>query len=266
VTEIVSIHSVRGGTGKSNLTANLAATLASHGQRVAIIDTDVQSPGIHALFGLEGDQITHSLNDFLAERCTIADAAIEVGVRLEGTADGLDGRGRIHLVPSSLEAGSIARMLREGYDVSLLAEGVREIGDALALDTLLIDTHPGLNEETLLAITLSGTIVIVMRPDRQDFQGTAVTVEVARKLEVPRIVMVANKVPGQVDGDGLAAQIETSYGVAPTVLLPHSDELMLLGSGGLLCHEAADLEWSQGVGKVAAAIGGRKISSVPQIS
>ncbi len=67
MTEIVSIHSFRGGTGKSNLTANLAATLASQGQRVAIIDTDVQSPGIHALFGLEGDQITHSLNDFLAE-------------------------------------------------------------------------------------------------------------------------------------------------------------------------------------------------------
>lgn len=263
MTEIVSVHSFRGGTGKSNLTANLAATLAAAGQRVAIIDTDVQSPGIHALFGLTGEQITHSLNDFLAERCEIADAAIEVGATLSGTADGLDGRGRIHLVPSSMEAGSIAQMLREGYDVSLLAEGVREIGESLALDTLLIDTHPGLNEETLLAITLSGTIVVVLRPDRQDFQGTAVTVEVARKLEVPRIVMVANKVPDQIDRDGLAAQIDSAYGAELAATLPHCDELMLLGSDGLLCHKAPDLEWSQGVAQVAATLGGRKADRIP---
>ena len=56
MTEVVSIHSFRGGTGKSNVTANLAATLAKSGKRVGIIDTDVQSPGIHALFGLEGGQ------------------------------------------------------------------------------------------------------------------------------------------------------------------------------------------------------------------
>jgi MinD-like ATPase involved in chromosome partitioning or flagellar assembly len=262
MTDIVSIHSFRGGTGKSNLTANLAATLASRGKRVAIIDTDVQSPGIHALFGLEGTDVTHSLNDYLAERCSISDAAIEVGVRLEGTADGLDGRGRIHLVPSSMEAGSIARMLREGYDVSLLADGVRQIGEELALDTLLIDTHPGLNEETLLAITLSGTIIIVLRPDRQDFQGTAVTVEVARKLEVPRILMVANKVPTGIDDTELGQQITGAYGAELVATLPHCDELMLLGSHGLLCHEQGELEWSQSVGSIADALQGQTVSAL----
>ena len=51
--KIVSVHSYRGGTGKSNLTANLAACLAAAGKRVAVVDTDIQSPGIHMLFGLE---------------------------------------------------------------------------------------------------------------------------------------------------------------------------------------------------------------------
>jgi septum site-determining protein MinD len=41
-----------------------------------------------------------------------------------------------------------------------------------------------LNEETLLSILISDTLVLILRPDQQDFQGTAVTVEVARKLKI----------------------------------------------------------------------------------
>ena len=52
MTQIVSIHSYRGGTGKSNLTANLATTMALLGKRVGIVDTDIQSPGIHILFNV----------------------------------------------------------------------------------------------------------------------------------------------------------------------------------------------------------------------
>lgn len=59
---IISIHSFRGGTGKSNTTANVAAILAAQGRRVAVIDTDIQSPGIHILFGLAGEAITALLN------------------------------------------------------------------------------------------------------------------------------------------------------------------------------------------------------------
>ncbi len=62
---IISVHSFRGGTGKSNTTANVAAELARKGQRVGVIDTDIQSPGIHVLFGLAGESITASLNDYL---------------------------------------------------------------------------------------------------------------------------------------------------------------------------------------------------------
>jgi MinD-like ATPase involved in chromosome partitioning or flagellar assembly len=253
MTEVVSIHSFRGGTGKSNVTANVAATLARSGKRV---DTDVQSPGIHALFGLAGGEPGASLNDFLAGRCGIGAAAVEVGSSLPGTADGTGELGRVYLVPSSMDAGAIAQVLREGYDVSLLAEGIRTIGDELALDALLIDTHPGLNEETLLAITLSSAIVVLMRPDRQDFQGTAVTIEVARKLGVPRILLVANKVPAGIDREDLARQVAGSYETDLVAALPHSDALMAMGSAGVFCHEAPGEEWSAEIVKVAGALNG----------
>ena len=60
---IVSVHSIRGGTGKSNTTANIAAVLASQGKRVGVIDGDIQSPGIHTIFGLSGSDVTTTLND-----------------------------------------------------------------------------------------------------------------------------------------------------------------------------------------------------------
>ena len=75
---IVAVHSFRGGTGKSNTTANLAILLALEGKRVGVIDTDIQSPGIHILFGLDEDAIGHSLNDYLWGKCDISAAAHDV--------------------------------------------------------------------------------------------------------------------------------------------------------------------------------------------
>jgi MinD-like ATPase involved in chromosome partitioning or flagellar assembly len=65
----------------------------------------------------------------------------------------------------------------------------------LSLDVLLIDTHPGLNEETLLSIVISDILVVVMRPDKQDYEGTGITVTVARELKVPNLMLIVNKAP-----------------------------------------------------------------------
>ncbi|HLY14612.1 MAG TPA: P-loop NTPase, partial [Candidatus Limnocylindrales bacterium] len=80
VATVVSIHSFRGGTGKSNTTANLAAIYAHRGLRVGVIDTDIQSPGIHALFGLRGEEVEASLNDFLWHDRPIEEVAQDVTV------------------------------------------------------------------------------------------------------------------------------------------------------------------------------------------
>src|SRR5207247_10954991 len=117
VATIVSVHSFRGGTGKSNTTANLAAILAERGQRVGVIDADIQSPGIHVILGIAGDEVTASLNDFLWGSGTLSSVAQDVTDR-----QGAELAGRIFLIPSSMEPGQIARVLREGYDAQRLAE------------------------------------------------------------------------------------------------------------------------------------------------
>src|SRR3990172_2083347 len=157
--KIISIHSFRGGTGKSNTTANVSALLAAGGRRVGVIDTDIQSPGIHVLFGMTEEDMQHSLNDFLWGKCDIEQAAHDVTPRL-----GADIRGKVFLIPSSIKAGEIARILREGYDVGLLNDGFHRLVEDLNLDVLMIDTHPGLNEETLLSIAISDALAIILRP------------------------------------------------------------------------------------------------------
>lgn len=57
----VCTHSCRGGTGKSNLTANLALCAAEQGKRVAVLDTDLRSPGAHFYFGFREGEIRLTL-------------------------------------------------------------------------------------------------------------------------------------------------------------------------------------------------------------
>jgi MinD-like ATPase involved in chromosome partitioning or flagellar assembly len=225
---IVSVHSYRGGTGKSNTTASLAALLAAAGRRVGVIDTDIQSPGIHILFGLDEKAIRHSLNDYLWGTCRIEDAAHDVTGSL-----GRSVPGAVFVIPSSMKAGDIARVLREGYDVGMLRDGFHEAVEALKLDVLMIDTHPGLNEETLLSIAISDTLLIVLRPDQQDYQGTSVTVEVARKLDVPALFLVVNKVPAVFDAGEVRTRVQETYNAPVAAVLPHADEMMVLGSNGI---------------------------------
>jgi len=226
--QIVAMHSFRGGTGKSNITANLATLLASAGRRVGVIDTDIQSPGIHVLFGLDKASIRHALNDYLWGTCDIAQTAHDVTPPLSGARSG-----HVFLIPSSLKVGEITRVLREGYDVSRLNDGFQDLIKTLALDVLLIDTHPGLNEETLLSIAVSDALVIILRPDQQDYQGTGVTVEVARRLDVPRLMLIVNKVPTVFDVADVKTQVEHAYHCEMAAVLPHAEEMMALASAGI---------------------------------
>jgi MinD-like ATPase involved in chromosome partitioning or flagellar assembly len=225
---IISVHSFRGGTGKSNTTANLCAVLAERGYRVGVIDTDIQSPGIHVIFGFEQPADQPTLNQFLQGECEIEEAAYDVTAAL-----GAPLAGRIFLVPSSSRAGDIAQVLREGYDPGTLNDGFQRLIAALDLDILLIDTHPGLNEETLLSIAISDTLLVILRPDQQDYQGTSVTVEIARKLEVPRLLILVNKVPPSFDAATVRRRVEETYDAEVAAVIPHAEELMALASTGV---------------------------------
>jgi MinD-like ATPase involved in chromosome partitioning or flagellar assembly len=207
------------------------------------------------LYGLHEDDIKYSLNDYLWGKCEIEKAAYDVTAilnsDLQGGAGSVPPGGKVFLIPSSIKVGEIARILREGYDVGLLNDGFQNLVRELKLDVLLIDTHPGLNEETLLSVAISDALAIIMRPDQQDYQGTGVTVEVARKLDVPRMVLIVNKTPPSLDFDEVAARVEQTYNCPVGAVLPHSDEMMILASGGVFVLRFPDHAITQKLHRVA---------------
>lgn len=246
MTKIISTHSFRGGTGKSNITANIAATLAEKGFRVGVFDTDIQSPGIHIIFSLTEKDIQYTLNDYLWGNCTIEQAAHPIFTAANG--------GTVYLVPSSIDPNDIARILREKYDAGDMHKAFRDLTTSLSLDYLLIDTHPGLNEETLLSIAISDSLVIILRPDQQDFQGTSVTVDVARRLRVPEIHLVINKVPPEYDDDDVRQKVENAYECQVAALLPLSYDIAHNGSSSLFCVDFPDHPFSRGIRTMTAQL------------
>jgi MinD-like ATPase involved in chromosome partitioning or flagellar assembly len=58
-------------------------------------------------------------------------------------------------------------------------------------------------------------------------------VEVARKLDVPRMMLLMNKVPTSFDYDFLKDQAELVYRCPVALILPHPNEMMTLASNGI---------------------------------
>lgn len=246
--KIVSIHSFRGGTGKSNTTANLAAQVALTGKRVGVVDTDIQSPGIHVLFGLDEDKMGKTINDFLHGKATIREIGYNIG---EHTGSGdEEGRAKLKgknlwLFPSSIRGREISQILREGIDFNLLNEGLQSTISEFDLDYLFIDTHPGLNEETLLSIATSDILIIILRPDNQDLQGTSVTVDIARSLDVPNLFLLVNKALPKYDFAKIKEQIQTQFNATVTGVLPLSFDMAENASKDLFSLRFPDHEWSK---------------------
>ncbi|MGH7150103.1 MAG: MinD/ParA family ATP-binding protein [Planctomycetota bacterium] len=237
--KIVTVHSYRGGTGKSNLTANLAVCAVEQGKRVAVLDTDLQSPGVHVLFGYREGEIRLTLLDFLWGRSELRETAYDATPRVCPTASG-----RCYLVPASLTAEAITRVIEDGYDIRRLNAHIDQLLTTLDLDYLLIDTHPGLNKETLLATAISDVLLIVLRPDEQDYQGTAILKEVAGQLDIPHTFLIVNKILSRADRDRLRERIEGAFGHEVIGMLPLSEEFAAIESRDVFVRRHPDHEIS----------------------
>jgi len=235
MTKKITIHSFRGGTGKTNTSANVGTLLAMAGLRVAVMDTDIRSPGLHTLFGLDTEDLL-TLNDYIWERCEIHEAAHDVTDVIGNSVEG-----RLFLVPCSIQTKEVARIFRdENYDVSRISNGQDDLIAALDLDVLIIDTHPGINDETLLNMAVSDTVGLLLRPDYQDYQGTSVSLEIAERLDIPEITLIVNKSPALFAPEIVREKISEAFEKEVAAVLPFSEEMLTLASQSVFVLEYPD--------------------------
>ncbi|KOG55871.1 cobyrinic acid a,c-diamide synthase [Streptomyces virginiae] len=218
MTRTIVVHSHRGGTGKSSVLANLALLIAAGGRRVGVVDTDIQSPTLDLLFRLGSGA---SLTDYLLGRCEIEVTAQQVGGRFGVGHEGL------YVVPARTGTAALREIMAVGYDVGLLPEGFDRLAAHHALDVLLLDTHAGLNNESVIAMASADVLMIMARADRIDLSGVEETIALAGRLTCRR-TLVLSMAPEGIDRQEARRRTEAVYGAPLAGILPYSPEMAAL--------------------------------------
>jgi hypothetical protein len=84
-----------------------------------------------------------------------------------------------------------------------------------------------MNEFALMMFGVLDTLLVLLCPDQSDFQGTAVTTDVAKRLQIPQIAIALNQVPDIFDPESLQRQIEELYQLPFMGYLPFAGEIRL---------------------------------------
>lgn len=229
--KMIAGHSFNHGTGQSTILANLAACLAMKGKRVCLVDACYTSPSIYFFYGLDPDEIQFTLNDYLWGKCDIGKSVLNLTRRLQ---IGTKVQGQLTLVSASPEQGEIMRILRGGYYVDLMADAIRELANILNPDILLIDTSSGIDEPTMAMIMVCDLLLTILRPDQRDFFGTGILLDVAQKLEVPRIELLINQVPPDFEMDQVIREVSATYQQPVVLGIPYSETIAAVASAGLI--------------------------------
>jgi septum site-determining protein MinD len=188
-TKVIAIHSFKGGTGKTTLTANLASTLALD-HRVGVMDLDLSGPGLHVLFGLRKGDIKATLTDIFLGDASPADVVVDLSRKYGLTKGGL------FFCPASNKVEDMLRLLKSGLEVSVFQDILQKVGESKNLDYIIVDTHPGVENDTVLAMGCCDALVLVSRVDQQDLFGTAVMVLLAETFEKPTYLALNMVPPG----------------------------------------------------------------------
>jgi MinD-like ATPase involved in chromosome partitioning or flagellar assembly len=152
-----------------------------------------------------------------------------------------------------MQRGEIVELLQDKQRVIKFSKAVLRLIKDYSPDFVLIDTHPGLNEEFLVLLEDMDMLFNIVRPDNQDYQGLEVTSSITQKLGVKNYV-VLNKVHSKLDKTKLKKQVEKSYSMPVGGVLPFSEEIMLAQSQYVFSEQEIEHEFSQGIQELAAGV------------
>lgn len=221
--KFLAVHSFRAGAGRSSLIASFAILLAAAGKRVAVIDTCLRNGNLGALFGFDAESVPCSFHSAHFDHCALWQAAYEVTARA-----GAPLSGRIYLVPAKPTDGQFEQIRRDGYDPDRLSDALTELVARLRLDSVLFDLDFGIDISTMSLFVLTDALLVLMRHDKREYQGTAVIVELARQLAVPEIFILLNEAPPSFDSVALEQRVAELYGCPLAGILPYAEEMAAL--------------------------------------
>ena len=200
VRAIVAVVSGKGGVGKSSVTANLAAACAHAGDRVGVLDADLNGPTMAKMLGVRGAPLVVGAGGVTPPAGALGIRVMSMDLLLADDATPLTWE-----APTQAEAHT----WRGSMEANALREFLADT-DWGALDVLLVDLPPGtdrLATITGLLPALSGTVVVTIPSDVSSLVVRK-SITVARQGSAPVLGVIENMAglfPGA-GGEQLAAE------------------------------------------------------------
>jgi septum site-determining protein MinD len=253
--KIIAVHSYKGGTGKTLLSINLAATFAKHGKKVCLFDLDFRAPSLATL--LKIDKADYWLNDYLNGVCDIDKVLIDLSHRIDN-----GGQFVVGLANPSTEA--IRDMSAKDRKWEMHA-----LGRLLALRTsllgekgfhyLICDTSPGLQYSSINAIVSADLVLVATTSDRSDVDGTRRMLRELYDLFEKKTEIVLNKVldPSiKTDKEEAKAKLKEVYQVPLLGIVPCYCDVLRAEGGVVFAQDRPDHPFTKILNEMAIKIDG----------
>ncbi len=217
--KIIAVHSYKGGTGKTLLSLNLAATFAKQGKKVCLFDLDFRAPSLCTI--LKVDNAECWLNDYLNGTCDINKVLVDLSSRLDGTGNFFAG-----LANPSTEAIRDMSAKDRKWEMHALGRLLALRNGLLndkGFDYLIFDTSPGLQYSSINAIVAADFVVVATTGDRSDVDGTRRMLRELYNLFEKKTGLVLNKVLDSVsksDNGDVQSRIKEVYQVPMLAFVP----------------------------------------------
>ncbi len=239
----ISLHSYKGGTGKTSIAANLAAIYARLGHKVCLLDYDFRAPSLSVLFK---PNPRFWLNDYLNGRCEVEEALVDVG-------KGLGLRGAIFAGFADPSTKAIRDMMTKdrAWEMGALHRTLsakRAVQRALGADYLIFDTSPGIHYSSVNALASSDAIALVMKGDDFDIEGTKEMVQGIYEVLGRKAGIIMNKIPMGLIGEGeegFAKGIEDALRIPVLGVIRCYCELMAMGGRSIYALDRPDHPFSK---------------------
>jgi protein-tyrosine kinase len=191
---VVVITSANAGEGKTTVCAGLAASLASIGHRLVVVDFDLREPALHRHFGAHNE---FGVTSFLLDRKPLSECLQYVDL----THQGDEGKG-LYLLATGPSVNNPTELLT--------ADRTRRLLEALSgqADVVLVDSPPVLPiADTLEIGRMAAGAVLVVEARRTEI-GPALRAKDALIQNQTRMLgVIVNKVPRD--------EVSSGYGPPP---------------------------------------------------
>ena len=165
---MISIHSSRGGTGKSLISSNISAILASKGRNVALLDFDFRAPSLQTIFQAKYNT-RRWVNDYLDGKARIGDVMMDLADRYKTS-------GRFMVGFANVEMDAMREIARKDRKWQMRAlkrimAMKEELADQFGIEIVVVDTSPGVQYSSVNAVVSSDVCVIISSMDLLDLEG-----------------------------------------------------------------------------------------------